>query len=57
MAHRSPSEQLIELYHTEADAPERFATEMADLLDPQGLHVLGGCCGTTDATCALSAAT
>jgi methionine synthase I (cobalamin-dependent) len=22
---------------------------MAALLDPDGLHVLGGCCGTTDA--------
>jgi homocysteine S-methyltransferase len=44
-----PTDQLIKLDHPEADAPEKFATEMAVLLDPDGLHVLGGCCGTTDA--------
>ncbi len=44
-----PTDQLIQLDHPEADEPETFAAEMAALLDPGGLHVLGGCCGTTDA--------
>lgn len=44
-----PTDQLIQLDHPEADDPETFAAEMAALLDPDGLHVLGGCCGTTDA--------
>jgi homocysteine S-methyltransferase len=44
-----PTGELIALDHPEADDPERFAADMAALLDPNGLHVLGGCCGTTDA--------
>jgi homocysteine S-methyltransferase len=44
-----PTAELIELDHPEADDPEKFAADMAALLDPNGLHVLGGCCGTTDA--------
>jgi homocysteine S-methyltransferase len=44
-----PTEELVKLDHPEGDPPERFADEMAALLDPDGLHVLGGCCGTTDA--------
>jgi homocysteine S-methyltransferase len=44
-----PTAELIELDHPAADDPEKFAADMAALLDPNGLHVLGGCCGTTDA--------
>lgn len=44
-----PTEELVKLDHPEADEPEVWAGEMAALLDPSGLHVLGGCCGTTDA--------
>lgn len=44
-----PTDQLILLDHPEADEPEKFAAEVSALLDPDGLHVLGGCCGTTDA--------
>jgi S-methylmethionine-dependent homocysteine/selenocysteine methylase len=44
-----PTEELIKLDHLEGDPPEVFADEMAALLDPDGLHVLGGCCGTSEA--------
>jgi len=44
-----PTEELVKLDHVEGDAPDDFAAEMAALLDEGGLHVLGGCCGTTDA--------
>ena len=43
------TDELVKLDHVESDAPDVFAAEMAALLDADGLHVLGGCCGTTDA--------
>jgi homocysteine S-methyltransferase len=43
-----PTSELVELNHPEADAPDLFAQEMWELFDPDGLRVLGGCCGTTD---------
>lgn len=43
------TEELVQLDHAESDEPEVWADEMIKLLDPAGVHVLGGCCGTTDA--------
>jgi len=42
------TDELIQLNHPETDAPDTFAEEMIDLFDPQGLRVLGGCCGTRE---------
>ena len=40
------TDALVQLDHPETDDAGTFATEMYDLFDPDGLHVLGGCCGT-----------
>lgn len=42
------TDELIKLDHPTADPPAEFAEEMASLFDPDGLRVLGGCCGTDD---------
>lgn len=44
-----PTAELVQLEHPQADAPEELAEEIWSLHEPDGLHVLGGCCGTTDA--------
>ena len=40
------TDELIKLDHPETDSPELFAREIFALYDPEGLRVLGGCCGT-----------
>ncbi len=44
-----PTERLVELGHAESDPPTILAEEIWSLYEPEGLRVLGGCCGTTDA--------
>lgn len=44
-----PTTELVQLEHPQADPPEQLANEIWSLCEPYGLHVLGGCCGTTDA--------
>lgn len=43
-----PTTELVKLSHPESDPPQKFGEEIWALYDPDGLHVLGGCCGTTD---------
>lgn len=40
------TDELIKLDHPSSDAPAKFAEEMIELFDPDGLRILGGCCGT-----------
>ncbi len=42
------TDELIKLDHPVTDDPGVFAEEMYSLFDPDGLTVLGGCCGTDD---------
>lgn len=44
-----PTAELVQLEHPQADPPEQLAEEIWSLHSDDGLHVLGGCCGTTDA--------
>jgi S-methylmethionine-dependent homocysteine/selenocysteine methylase len=44
-----PTTELVKLDRPESDPPGAFGGEMWSLYDPDGLCVLGGCCGTTDA--------
>ena len=40
------TDELIRLDHPTADPPTEFAEELASLHNPDGLQILGGCCGT-----------
>jgi S-methylmethionine-dependent homocysteine/selenocysteine methylase len=40
------TDELIRLDHPTSDPPTEFAEELASLHNPDGLQILGGCCGT-----------
>lgn len=42
------TDELIKLDHPAGDDPGPFAEEMIALYDPEGLRILGGCCGTRE---------
>lgn len=42
------TDELIQLDHPAGDDPKPFAEEMIALFDPDGLRILGGCCGTRE---------
>jgi len=42
------TDELVKLDHPTSDPPGKFAEELAPLYDPEGLRILGGCCGTDD---------
>ena len=46
---RLPTTVLVQLDHPESDSPDSLAEQIWSLHDSDGLRVLGGCCGTTDA--------
>lgn len=43
------TDELIALDHPVTDGPATFAREMYELWEPDGLRILGGCCGTGSA--------